>query len=98
MATLSDILVWRIPWTEEPGMLQFMGLQRVGPERLTPPLNFSTDDSNSLKLNSPKALNSHEEEKKSHEEKKKLYKYFLSNYLQQHFLMVILYLLHILLK
>ena len=29
MATLSSIPAWRIPWTEEPGMLQFMGLQRV---------------------------------------------------------------------
>ena len=24
------ILVWRIPWTEEPGRLQSMGSQRVG--------------------------------------------------------------------
>ena len=30
MATCSSILAWRIPWTEEPGKLQFMGLQRVG--------------------------------------------------------------------
>ena len=30
MATYSSILAWRIPWTEEPGGLQFMGLQRVG--------------------------------------------------------------------
>ena len=30
MATHSSILTWRIPWTEEPGRLQFMGLQRVG--------------------------------------------------------------------
>ena len=30
MATHSSILAWRIPWTEEPGRLQFMGLQRVG--------------------------------------------------------------------
>ena len=30
MATHSSILVWRIPWTEEPGGLQIMGLQRVG--------------------------------------------------------------------
>ena len=30
MATYSNILAWRIPWTEEPGGLQFMGLQRVG--------------------------------------------------------------------
>ena len=29
MATHSSILAWRIPWTEEPGGLQFMGLQRV---------------------------------------------------------------------
>ena len=30
MATHSSILAWRIPWTEEPGGLQFMELQRVG--------------------------------------------------------------------
>ena len=30
MATHSSILAWRIPWTEEPGGLQPMGLQRVG--------------------------------------------------------------------
>ena len=30
MATHSSILAWGIPWTEEPGGLQFMGLQRVG--------------------------------------------------------------------
>ena len=30
MATHSRILAWRIPWTEEPGGIQFMGLQRVG--------------------------------------------------------------------
>ena len=29
MATHSSILAWRIPWTEEPGGLQFMELQRV---------------------------------------------------------------------
>ena len=29
MVTHSSILVWRIPWTEEPGRLQSMGLQRV---------------------------------------------------------------------
>ena len=27
MATHSDILAWKIPWTEEPGKLQSMGLQ-----------------------------------------------------------------------
>ena len=30
MAIHASILAWRIPWTEEPGMLQSMGLQRVG--------------------------------------------------------------------
>ena len=29
MATLSRILAWSIPWTEEPGGLQSMGSQRV---------------------------------------------------------------------
>ena len=29
MATHSRILAWKIPWTEEPGWLQSMGLQRV---------------------------------------------------------------------
>ena len=29
MATHSSILAWRIPWTEEPGVLQSMGSQRV---------------------------------------------------------------------
>ena len=31
MATRSSILAWRIPWIEEPGRLQSMMLQRVGP-------------------------------------------------------------------
>ena len=30
MATHSSILMCRIPWTEEPGRLQSIGLQRVG--------------------------------------------------------------------
>ena len=29
MATHSSVLAWEIPWTEEPGGLQFMALQRV---------------------------------------------------------------------
>ena len=29
MATHSSILVWKIPWAEEPGSLQSMGSQRV---------------------------------------------------------------------
>ena len=35
MATHSSTLVWKIPWTEEPGRLQFMGLQRVGHDWVT---------------------------------------------------------------
>ena len=30
MTTHSSILTWESPWTEEPGRLQSMGLQRVG--------------------------------------------------------------------
>ena len=29
MATHFSMLVWRIPWTEEPGRIQSMGLQRA---------------------------------------------------------------------
>ena len=35
MATNSSILAWRIPWTEEPGGLQSMGLQRAGRDLAT---------------------------------------------------------------
>ena len=30
MATHSSTLAWEIPWTEEAGRLQSMGLRRVG--------------------------------------------------------------------
>ena len=30
MAIHSKTIAWKIPWTEEPGRLPFMGLQRVG--------------------------------------------------------------------
>ena len=33
VATHSSILAWRIPGTEEPGRLQFVGLQRVGHDK-----------------------------------------------------------------
>ena len=29
MATHSSILAWKMPWTEEPGRLQFMGSQEL---------------------------------------------------------------------
>ena len=35
MATLSCILAWRIPWTEKPGGLQSLGLQRIRPDFVT---------------------------------------------------------------
>ena len=35
MATHSIILAWKFPWTEEPGGLQSMELQRVGHNRAT---------------------------------------------------------------
>jgi len=35
MATHSSILAWKIPWTEEPGGLQSVGLQRVGHDWVT---------------------------------------------------------------
>ena len=33
MATHPSVLAWRIPWTEEPCRLQFMGLQRIRHDR-----------------------------------------------------------------
>ena len=42
MATHSTILVWKIPWTEEPGKLQSMGLQRVGNAWATEPRHTLT--------------------------------------------------------
>ena len=35
MATHSSIPAWKSPWTEEPGGLQFMGLQKVRQDRAT---------------------------------------------------------------
>ena len=35
MATRPSIPAWEIPWTEEPGGLQIMGLQTVGHDLLT---------------------------------------------------------------
>ena len=35
MANHSSMLAWEIPWTEHPGGLQSMGLQRVGHNSVT---------------------------------------------------------------
>ena len=42
MATQSSILACRISWTEEPGGLQFMGLQGVGRNWVTNTFTFKT--------------------------------------------------------
>ena len=41
MATLYSILGWRILWTEEPGGLQPVGSQRVGPNGVTNTFTFT---------------------------------------------------------
>ena len=41
MATHSSILAWKIPWMEEPGSIQFMGLQRVRHNWATSLFNFT---------------------------------------------------------
>ena len=41
MATHSSILAWRIPWTEEPGGLQSVGLQRVRHDWVTELMDHS---------------------------------------------------------
>ena len=33
MATHYSILAWKIPWTEDPASLQFLGSQKVGHDR-----------------------------------------------------------------
>ena len=35
MATHPSILAWEVPWTEEPGGLQSIGLQKVGHDLTT---------------------------------------------------------------
>ena len=40
MAGHPSIPAWRIPWTEEPGGLQSMGLQRVGYDGVTNTFTF----------------------------------------------------------
>ena len=48
-ATRSSILAWRIPWKEEPGRLQSMGLAKTHTtEQLTPSLSTSRKPVNSL--------------------------------------------------
>ena len=46
MATHSGILAWRIPWAEEPGKLQSMGLQRVGQDWINNTFTFQAKHNN----------------------------------------------------
>ena len=55
MATHSSIVAWRIPWAEEPGRLQSIGLQRVGHEGLSAELLQSNSAKHMLFLH-PHAL------------------------------------------
>ena len=48
MATGSSVLAWEIPWTEEPGELQFMGLQSVRHDRATNTFLFHFLQRNSI--------------------------------------------------
>ena len=41
MATHTSILAWRIPWTDEPGRLQSMGLQGVKHDWATNTFTFN---------------------------------------------------------
>ena len=45
MATRSSILAWKIPWTEEPGRLQTMGLQEESQTQLS-----NENDNNKVRL------------------------------------------------
>ena len=48
MALHFSTLGWQIPWTEEPGGLQFMGLQRVGHNLATKQQQYGHDEEVSL--------------------------------------------------
>ena len=41
MATHANILIWRIPWTEETSRLQSMGSQRIEHDRVTNTLSIT---------------------------------------------------------
>ena len=48
MATYSSILAWESPWTDEPGRLLSMGLQRVGHNSVTERAHTHTHTHNFL--------------------------------------------------
>ena len=50
MATHSSMLAWRIPWTEEPGGPQSMGLRRVRPDLATEQEHREQEHEHTLQL------------------------------------------------
>ena len=50
MAPHSSTLAWKIPWMEEPGRLQSMGLQRVGHDWAASLVQTDSMDKNLSKL------------------------------------------------
>ena len=50
MATYSSIFAWKISWTEEPGGLQSMGLQRVGTRQSTHTVRVTNDSRSSGRI------------------------------------------------
>ena len=50
----NGILAWRVAWTEEPGMLQSMGLQRVWHELLSTQIWRNKCEQNSNEQEGPK--------------------------------------------
>ena len=49
MATHSNILAQRIPWTEEPGRLQSTGLQRIGHDLYADDTTLTAESEEELK-------------------------------------------------
>ena len=43
MATHSSVPAWRIPWTDEPGGIQYVGLQRVALDYVCTHVHTHTD-------------------------------------------------------
>ena len=77
LATYSSILAWKIPRTEEPGKLQFMGLQRVEHDLATEQQLMSSRYVCVL-LSNQLAQRSHKESKKSLDHPHLLLNLFLS--------------------
>ena len=50
MASHSNNLAWEIPWTEEPGGLQYIGVTRVGNDQATKQQFLKLNPTQRLKL------------------------------------------------